>query len=988
MIRRQAPRAAKASQRALKGAAVSRTVRTRRNGASPPSAAQDGILAVDTAIRAWVEPHRAHKRGNGKPKNVAWRPQPYGNRILVFDTETTTDAAQRLLFGFFRLYDRDRLIEEGLIVTDLLDYEQMTTLTEYAAKCHLPIYSRVRFVEERFYPEVYAEGTVCVGYHLPFDLTRIAVHAGTGRGENRRKFRLVLSRRIRWHDLRIESASGRAAFIGFTPKRKLLAWEKPFFKGRFLDLSTLSTAFSGKRHTLKSVGAAFRTYTRKMSAPELGSIDRRSLLYGRQDVRATWALYKALRSEYERHPLATFANERNKPKMGKYMGELYSSASIAKQYLRLMGIKPLLQKQPDFSRKLLGKADASYFGGRADVRVRKTDAPVRVLDFTANYATIFSLQRLDKLLVAPEIGVKHVTPEVKALLTPSDGREWGLFEPRTWQKLNCLVLVDPNWAILPVRFRTKDSEPYTIAVTPIDTSEGRWYTLADVLASVLLGGPPPHVRQAIRFVPKNRRQAESVRFRGEVELRSNTAFFTHIVEHRAVAKRGAKNDPELAALERGLKEMAASGAYGINAEVNVTPSAAPLTGEAYSDITFEAKKVHDERPGSFANPIIASLVTGGARLLLAMLEHEVTRRGGTYAYCDTDALAIVSGENCPPGIPCLPPAAVDEIVAAFDALSPYDRDKVPHLLKIEHPGIPDLRCFAVSAKRYVLYRWRPGRRIEIVKASESALGAIIGRTRNESTARLARRVWLSILMKHLDVNPQQRRRAKPLIDFDVPLRRKFPISQPAIFARMKAYNKGRTYDYQVKPFGFVQTVSAAVKIGSEEFLPIAPFELDLAKSRRLAWVDFNTGEPMRLDWHESHMAGTVPVMRLNTYIDSYQNHPEAKAADRFGNPAGPETTGLLYRLKLRSKRLQRIGKEVDRLETEEGAALEPVQPIEYERDDLTQEIEYLARFPRESTARDLGLTIRGWFKLIDGASSPRDQTAARIREVAAEYRLR
>jgi hypothetical protein len=43
----------------------------------------------------------------------------------------------------------------------------------------------------------------------------------------------------------------------------------------------------------------------------------------------------------------------------------------------------------------------------------------------------------------------------------------------------------------------------------------------------------------------------------------------------------------------------------------------------------------------------------------------------------------------------------------------------------------------------------------------------------------------------------------------------------------------------------------------------------------------------------------------------YQDHPEAKAADRFGNPAGPETTGLLYRLKLRSKRLRRIGKEVE-----------------------------------------------------------------------------
>ncbi len=595
---------------------------------------------------------------------------------------------------------------------------------------------------------------------------------------------------------------------------------------------------------------------------------------------------------------------------------------------------------------------------------------------------------LDKLLVAPAIGVKHVTREVRGLLTASDAQQWALFEPRTWQRFNCLVLVDPNWAILPVRFRAKGSEPFTIAVTPIDTPEGRWYTLADVLASVSAWRSQAESAQRDPVRAEGPSPFQERRFFVERwSYVSNTAFFKHIVEHRNVAKRGAKDDPELAALERGLKEMAASGAYGINAEVNVTPSAARLTGEAYSDITYEAKQVHDERPGSFANPIIASLVTGGARLLLAMLENEVQRRGGTYAYCDTDSLAIVSGDGCPEGIPCLPPAAIEEIVAAFDALSPYDRDKVPHLLKVEHPDIPDLRCFAVSAKRYVLYRRRPGRRIEIVKASESALGAIIGRTRNESTQKLARRVWLSILMKHLDCNPRQRRRAKPLIDFDVPLRRKFPISQPSILGRMKAYNKPRTYEHQVKPFGFVQTVSATVKIGAKDFLPIAPFELDLAKSKRLAWVDFKTGEPMRLDWHQSHMAGTVPVMRLNTYIDSYQNHPEAKAADQFGDPAGSETTGLLQRLKLRSKRLQRIGKEVDRLDQEEGAALERVEPVEYERDDLAEEIEYLATFPREPTANDLGLTVRGWFKLVNGLATPRDETAARVREIAAEYRL-
>ena len=283
--------------------------------------------------------------------------------------------------------------------------------------------------------------------------------------------------------------------------------------------------------------------------------------------------------------------------------------------------------------------------------------------------------------------------------------------------------------------RNAEKDPYTVAVTPIDTPEGRWYPLGDVLGSLLLGGPAPTILRAIRAVPKGRRYSKTTRFRGAVELRSTEPFFKTIVEQRQIAKRGAKDDPDLAALEMGLKQISASGGYGVHAEVNVTPGKDDndLPGEVYSDIAYLSPKVHDERPGAFANPIIATLVTGGARLMLALLESEVAKRGGTYAFCDTDSLAVNCGDRCPEGIPSLPESAIAEIVAQFDALNPYDREIVPHLLKVEYPEYPDLRCFAVSAKRYVLYRWRPGNRIQIVKASESALGAIIGRSREEST---------------------------------------------------------------------------------------------------------------------------------------------------------------------------------------------------------------------------------------------------------------
>ena len=121
-----------------------------------------------------------------------------------------------------------------------------------------------------------------------------------------------------------------------------------------------------------------------------------------------------------------------------------------------------------------------------------------------------------------------------------------------------------------------------------------------------------------------------------------------------------------------------------------------LPGEVYSDIACSSPKVHDERPGAFANPIIATLVTGGARLKLALLETEVAKRGGTYAFCDMDSLAIIRDDRCPEGIPSLPESAIAEIVAQFDALNPYYREIVPHLLRSSIPSFLISDAFRVG----------------------------------------------------------------------------------------------------------------------------------------------------------------------------------------------------------------------------------------------------------------------------------------------------
>jgi hypothetical protein len=74
---------------------------------------------------------------------------------------------------------------------------------------------------------------------------------------------------------------------------------------------------------------------------------------------------------------------------------------------------------------------------------------------------------------------------------------------------------------------------------------------------------------------------------------------------------------------------------------------------------------------------------------------------------------------------------------------------------------------------------------------------------------------------------------------------------------------------------------------------------------------------------------------------------------------GWDTIGLLGRLDVRSKPVKRIGKEVDRLSGDEGAALDE-RPIEYERIRLDSDIFYLNQFPKAMTRRGKPPARKQW----------------------------
>src|SRR5437870_7544196 len=89
--------------------------------------------------------------------------------------------------------------------------------------------------------------------------------------------------------------------------------------------------------------------------------------------------------------------------------------------------------------------------------------------------------------------------------------------------------------------------------------------------------------------------------------------------------------------------------------------------------------VFTEDSGKWFFPALASLITSAGRLLLGMVEACVEEKQGTYLFCDTDSLAIVSsrkgGRLNIPGSEnkrILPWREVREIAERFSSLNPYD----------------------------------------------------------------------------------------------------------------------------------------------------------------------------------------------------------------------------------------------------------------------------------------------------------------------------
>jgi hypothetical protein len=575
---------------------------------------------VTQMLRAFIETDPPKRKGPGRrgksPRDEqriemaeierllgpdAW---PWFGPMLIFDCETTTDIGQKLRFGVFQerglnyrdLVERKRLNgrvtredmdeqrSEGIFYNPAICSEaEIETMRAHAETNGLRFLTLEKFLCTVFYRLYYykrwREGDppltmpmLVIGHNLPFDLGAISYSAAPSKGRN-------------YGGLTLKLADKRPPIV-----IKKLGFGKHLFSAhqswnnrrnlQFVDTQQLGRALLGPGgNSINGLLKKLRiTNAVKSEADYDGPITPEYIEYCRGDVFATWRIFQDLRALYRKHGRT------------RSIDRIYSEASLGKAYLTDFGIKPFLEQNPDFDRRMIGPFMEALYGGRSEVRVRLELRETMQADFRSQYSTINALMGLQNLLIAERVEAIEGGPAGEAAqflrgLTLAD-----LQRKETWAKLRGVALVRPAGDILPVRtvFHANDAQDtedptlraQQIGVNFVMSGPPTWYSFADVVASKILNGDRcPEILRTITLEPHGAQSGlKPIKFFGdpnyEIDL-SRDDLFQRIIDMRGEVKAG---NP---AMGLALKLLASATSYGALIEFIVDEHKTPRGTTVY-----------------------------------------------------------------------------------------------------------------------------------------------------------------------------------------------------------------------------------------------------------------------------------------------------------------------------------------------------------------------------------------------------------------------
>ena len=791
-------------------------------------------------------------------------------RVLVFDTETAINQFQNLKIGFFQIYLDGYFQYEGLFYDpEALNEREAKILETVSRKYDIDLYFSDEFVNKVFYPEVFMLETLCIGYNLAFDISRIAKRSGDSRGKNRGGFTLTLSSDPFKPPIVIKKLGDAYRFKFTTTKQNK---GNNYFSGNFLDIQRLAEVLLSSNHiSLEKSGEKLNTHVQKMKGIEHGKVTEKYIEYLIKDVETTHAVYEKLVKELEVYQI-------NIPPT-----KIFSEASIGKHALEQLGIKPFLEMNPDFPDSTIGHIMTSYFGGRTECKIRKVPTKVTVLDFTSMYPTIIMLMDIWKYIIAKSLEIQDATEETKEFL--SNLKLLDLQNQDTWKKLVVLVKVQPDEDILPVRMDYKgDNTGFNVGVNSLTSSSEMWFSLSDVLGSYLLTGKVPKIKEAIKFVPKGvQRGLRKTKILGiDIDPEKDNPIQIFVEERQKIKgqlKKVDKNDPDyqqLSSRAQNIKITVNALGYGIFIELN--PEDKKSECQVYGLENFASKENRFEKSGKYFHPLLGAMITSGARLFLTMAEARLKELGAIHAYMDTDSIFV-------------PPEKAQELIDFFQPLNPYNID-IP-LLK---PEKKNLWFYGISSKRYALYDYEEGN-IRFMEGDERSyklhgLGHLENPFAN-SVEDWQGEIWKEILEYHYGQVTKMDIHEKYSTLYATS---QLTVTTPNVLNKFKKLNEGKPWKEQIKPFNFFCVGFQAIKENGKAVKPLAPFTKDSQKIVHEPFIDYETGEIKK---------GSKYFKPLSRTISQYTDHPENKFEGIIG---------VLERKHIQADGQIYIGKEANNIE--------------------------------------------------------------------------
>jgi hypothetical protein len=850
-------------------------------------------------------------------------------------------------------------------------------------------------IDKIFYKYAYHYRAMVIGFNLPFDLSRLAIGHSAARPTRRDKsmyggFSLKLSPYPWCPPIQVKHLSRYVSLMRFAGyqaptgrSQRKRRQSVPHKRGYFLDVRTLAAALFSRSFSLASL-AEFLNVSRKHQTEEHGKeLSTEYLEYARQDVATTWECFLKLRDRY------------NAMNLNALINRIFSEASLGKAYFEKMGIKPWRSVQPDVPRSLLATIMSTFYGGRSEVKIRRELRQVVLCDFLSMYSTVCTLMGLWSFVTARGMRWSDGTAEIKRLLN-----SWSLADLHgkdNWKQLVALVQVEPGADIFPVRSPYDGSADGTIGANYLSSKHGVWFTLADCLAAQIHTGKRLKVLKAMVFYPLAPQAGLN-----KVEIAEDHPIdpykddlYKCLIELRQELKysrdqaRGTERK-QLEIIQNTIKIAASATSYGIFAEINVNDQPdkelARIFGACDQPFLFSTNK--DEQPGKYFHPLLATAITGGARLMLAIAERLVIESGLEWAFCDTDSMAIAKAPNM--SIDEFY-KKIDEVVGWFRELNPYNFEG--NILKIEdvnyslkNPKIREpLFVWAVSAKRYVLFNINNSDPI-IRKASAHGLGHFHQPYADDTETpgipspsvelpkigvrRWQYDLWWTIAKAAIDGKSDHELKFDFHTALKYPAISRYAATTPKNLKWFADYNSDRPYSDQVKPFGFVSALYARDLVddgskaenGGDEIRrikPVAPFEKDPKRAAKFAF-DRLTG------W-------AVSPRQLKTYQEAlaqYHLHPEDKflSGDYLDR-------GTTQRRHVRVTEIQYIGKESNKWEEQFYFGFDPEEEIRYGTKPVTRKS--IARAARKlvdtlglrDAAKEFGISRTKLSKLLENGFS-------------------